>query len=91
MPKILLETREYKEIDIAYPFFAHLEEDDYEVFVMIDYEFFRSIKMTKFTGRVEFVKHRSSNSLDAIWFENKCEKELWEQAQRQLRYILSKF
>lgn len=91
MPKILLETIDYIEFDIQYPLYAYIEEDEYEIFVMIDYDFFRRVKLTKFTGMVEISKHRSNNRLAAIWHENKCEKDIWEQCQKQLKNIVSNF
>lgn len=91
MPKILVETRQYEEIDIEYPLYAHVEEDEDETFVMIDENHFKQIRFARFTGRCEIAKYRSSNNLAAIWRENMCDKSAWEQAERQLKNMVSQF
>lgn len=92
MPKILVETRQYEEMDIAYPLYAHIEEDDeHETFVMIDENHFKQIRFARFTGRCEIAKHRTNNSLAAIWRENMCDKSAWEQAEWQLKNMVSQF
>lgn len=60
--KALIETKDYKEVDINFPFFAYIQEENKEIFVRIDENQFRQI--TKYeNGMIEIFKCRYSGYL----------------------------
>jgi len=77
--KYLLQTTEYKQIDIELPFFAHVQEEDKDIFVVIDEKWFKQIIRHQ-GGRMELYRCNAPNYIADIWFRNRSEDyEYWNE------------
>lgn len=89
--KVLLETSEYKEIDIEFPFYAYVQEEDSEIFVKIEENCFRKIVL-HFHGAVEIFKNTTKyNYLARVWYNNKSDEKTWNIALYNLNNYIKKF
>ena len=88
--KILIEQRDYKEVEIELPFYAYYQGDMEEIFVKITSKEFKQIILHQY-GKVEIFKSKTNNSIASIWHENKSDWKQWQEALKNAREIVKSF
>lgn len=88
--KILIETKDYKEAEIEFPFYALFEEGIETVFVKITETEFKQITFSQY-GMCKLFKCPTVGSISAIWYENKCELKQWQEAVENARDYVKAF
>lgn len=84
--KILLEQKEYTELDIEYPFFAYCQEEYNNVYVKITEKDFHMISITH--NSVEMFISKNQGYLASIWFNNKgTEKQFNDALETAKKYL----
>ena len=88
--KILIEQRNYKEIEIELPFYAYYQGDMEEIFVKITAKEFKQITFHRY-GKVEIFKSKTNNHIASIWLENKSDWKQWNEALKNAKEIVKSF
>lgn len=84
--KILLEQKEYTELDIEYPFFAYCQEEYKNVYVKITEKEFFMISITHNT--VEMFVSKNQGYLASVWYNNKgTEKQFNDALETAKKYL----
>ena len=86
--KILLQTTDYKEIDIELPFYAYCQEDNQEIYVMIDEKYFRQITI-HLHGEYSIFKSASHGSIASVWYGNQTTKDRWDDACKHAKMFIN--
>ena len=88
--KILIEKKDYKEVEIELPFYAYYQGDMEEIFVEITAKEFKQITFHRY-GKVEIFKSKTNNSIASILHENKSDWKKWQEALRKAKEIVKSF
>ena len=88
--KILIEQRDYKEVEIELPFYAYYQGDMEEIFVKITAKEFKQITFHQY-GKVEIFKSKTNNHIASIWLENKSDWKQWQEALKNTKEIVKSF
>jgi len=87
--KILVEVKDYKEVEVVFPFYAYYQDDSEEIFVKITRTEYKQITI-KMTGECRLHKHKTNNYIASCWLENKSDWKQWQEAVRNAkRYVQS--
>jgi len=80
MEKTFLEVTEYKEIEIEYPIYAEIIGDNKTIIAKITKD--EMLQITHYDyGQVKFFKsQRTIDYLASCWYNNRCKKEVWNDA-----------
>lgn len=85
--KMLISSVGYKDVDIELPLFSYLQDEDTDIYVMIDEDLFRKISFS-LDGKVEIIKFKSNNCLSSVWYNNQTTMGNYEDAvKRAVEYI----
>jgi hypothetical protein len=88
--KILLETKDYKEVEIILPFYAYYQGEMEKIFVKITAKDFKQITFHQY-GKCELFKCNTHNSIAAIWHDNKSDWKQWQEAVRNAKSYVQFF
>lgn len=88
--KILIETKEYKEVEITLPLYAYYEGENSEIYVKITAKDFKQITFHQY-GKCELFNTKTNNHIASIWNENKSDLKQWQEAVRKAKKLLQSF
>lgn len=88
--KILIEVKDYKVVEVVFPFYAYYQGDGEEIFVKITKNEFKQL-IFKTTGEVRIIKYRANNYIASIWLENKSDWKQWQDAVRSVKDYVKSF
>jgi len=86
--KILLEQKEYIEITIEYPYYAHLQDEYKDIYVKITAT--DCIQITKNPFSFEVQKLKNPGYLALVWYHNKGTKEQFDKALKEAKQFINK-
>lgn len=87
--KILIQSIEYAEKEIQLPFYASFEEDYSTQYVKMDENEFINITI-HISGTINVSRQKARGELAAIWFNNQCEPEQWNEAVNHVKQYTRK-
>jgi len=91
--KVRVQILEYTVVDIKFPFYAKVECDTCDEYVMISKDCFKKIVIPNYIGTIEFSKNKRNIGAEIahIWYKNKCSKQEWDEALSFLKRFVRDF
>ena len=88
--KIIVEVKDYKEVEVDFPFYAYYQGEMEEIFVKITKNEFKQLTF-KMTGEVKIIKHKTNNYIPSCWLENKSDWKQWQEAVKSAKDYVQSF